>query len=315
MKACYADESDVSRMAALGRPITINDFLDGRYMARSTCVAVVQHNATTDVSQNLDVLTKLSRSARGDGAEVICWPEAFAYLGRHEGRREVLEPLPHGGPILHQCRSLAAELGCELLLGGFHESVPSDPERCYNTSVYLNRGGEVLATYRKIHLFDVDIEKGPNLQESKHTAPGDQVVTTNTLFGTLGLTVCYDVRFPALYQRLANRGAIAVSVPSAFTATTGALHWHTLLRARAIEAQCYVIAPAQHGQHSKHRASYGHSLIVDPWGRIVAEIEDGDGYALAEINPAEVERVRREIPSLANRRLQFLPEAAGQEGN
>lgn len=272
-------------------------------MARPTCVAVVQHSATIDVRSNLETLTKLSRGARSDGAEVIFWPEAFAYLGRHEGKREILEPLPHGGPILHQCQSLAAELGCELLLGGFHEAIPGDPERCYNTSVYLDSDGEVRATYRKIHLFDVEIENGPVLRESRQTAAGNQLVTTDTLFGALGLTVCYDVRFPALYQGLVSRGAIAVSVPSVFTATTGALHWHTLLRARAIEAQCYVIAPAQHGQHSKHRASYGHSLVVDPWGRIVAEIEDGDGYALAEINPAEVERVRREIPSLANRRL------------
>lgn len=282
-------------------------------MAQSTCVAVVQHNATTDVISNLAILTDLSRSARADGARVICWPEAFAYLGRHEGKREILEPLPHGGPILRHCRSLAAELGCELLLGGFHEAIPSDPQRCYNTSVYLDSNGDIRATYRKIHLFDVDIENGPNLRESRHTSPGDQVVTTDTLFGALGLTICYDLRFPVLYQSLVNQGAIAVSVPSAFTATTGALHWHTLLRARAIEAQCYVIAPAQHGRHSNHRASYGHSLIVDPWGQIVAEIEDGDGYALAEINPAEVERARREIPSLANQRLKILPEGARRE--
>ncbi|MBN8845700.1 MAG: carbon-nitrogen hydrolase family protein [Sphingomonadales bacterium] len=276
-------------------------------MTQATCVAVVQHNANTDVASNLDKLADLSRRARADGAQVICWPEAFAYLGRHEGKREILEPLPDGGPILDRCRSLAAELGCELLLGGFHEVMPSDPERCYNTSVYLDQKGEVRATYRKIHLFDVDIENGPSLRESRQTAPGNQVVTTDTLFGTLGLTVCYDLRFPALYQNLVDQGAIAVAVPSAFTATTGALHWHALLRARAIEAQCYVIAPAQHGWHSKHRASYGHSMIVDPWGQIVAEIEDGDGYALAEINPAEVERVRREIPSLDNRQLIFPP--------
>ena len=271
-------------------------------MAQKTRVAVVQHCAGIDVSSNLDTLTKLSRRARAAGAEVICWAEAFAYLGRHEGKREILEPLPKGGPILDRCQSLAAELGCELLLGGFHEAMPDDPQRCYNTSVYLGANGVVLATYRKIHLFDVDIPDGPRLQESKQTGSGSQSVTTETLFGTLGLTICYDVRFPALYQTLVNRGAIAVSVPSAFTATTGPLHWHTLLRARAIEGQCYVIAPAQHGRHSKNRASYGHSLIVDPWGRIAVEIDGGDGYAIAEVNPAEVERVRRELPSLANQR-------------
>ena len=175
-------------------------------MAQKTRVAVVQHCAGIDVSSNLDTLTKLSRRARAAGAEVICWAEAFAYLGRHEGKREILEPLPKGGPILDRCQSLAAELGCELLLGGFHEAMPDDPQRCYNTSVYLGANGDVLATYRKIHLFDVDIPDGPRLQESKQTGSGSHSVTTETLFGTLGLTICYDVRFPTLYQTLVNRG-------------------------------------------------------------------------------------------------------------
>lgn len=270
-------------------------------MPKTSRVAVVQHCAGTDVEKNLSTLFELSRRAADDGADVICWAEAFAYLGRHEGKREILESLPHGGPILEQCRELAREIDCELLLGGFHEAIPEDPERCYNTSVYLGADGNVRACYRKIHLFDVDIADGPRLQESRQTAPGNQAVTVESCFGTLGLTVCYDVRFPHLYQRLADMGAVAISVPSAFTATTGALHWHTLLRARAIEAQCYIIAPAQHGQHSKHRASYGHSLIVDPWGKVVAELETGDGYVWADLDVDEVARVRQEIPSLANR--------------
>jgi len=264
-------------------------------------LAVVQHCAGTDVETNLATLETLSAQAANEGAEIICWAEAFAYLGRHEGKKEILEPLPQGGPILDRCQALARQLNCELLLGGFHEAIPEDPGRCYNTSVYLSRDGEIQAMYRKIHLFDVDMADGPSLQESKQTAAGDAAVTVQTLFGTLGLTVCYDVRFPTLYQRLADLGAIALSVPSAFTATTGAMHWHTLLRARAIETQSYVIAPAQHGQHSKHRASYGHSLIVDPWGSIVAELEQDDGYAMAAIDPEQAARVRSEIPSLANR--------------
>ena len=277
-------------------------------MSQICKVAVVQHCATTDVEQNLSTLETLSRQAAAEGAGIICWAEAFAYLGRHEGKREILETLPEGGPILKRCQQLARTLDCELLLGGFHEAphraadkVTDTDERCYNTSVYLDAQGDIQATYRKIHLFDVDIADGPTLQESKQTAAGDSAVVTDTLFGCLGLTVCYDVRFPILYQRLTDLGAIATSVPSAFTATTGAMHWHPLLRARAIETQGYVIAPAQHGQHSKHRASYGHSLIVDPWGKIVAEIEDGDGYAIAEVDPAQVAKVRAEIPSLANR--------------
>jgi predicted amidohydrolase len=187
-------------------------------------------------------------------------------------------------------------------LGGFHEAMPGDSERCYNTSVYLNSRGEITAMYRKIHLFDVSIPNGPQLMESKQTGPGDSAVCTASPMGTLGLTICYDVRFPALYQRLVNMGAVALTVPSAFTATTGAAHWHALLRARAIENQSYVIAPAQHGQHSANRASYGHSIIIDPWGEVVAQLPDGDGYAIAEVDPERVVQIRQQVPSLANQR-------------
>ncbi|MEE4284463.1 MAG: carbon-nitrogen hydrolase family protein [Pseudomonadales bacterium] len=264
-------------------------------------VAVVQHCATTDVEKNLATLESLSQQAASEGADVITWPEAFAYLGRHDGKREILEALPDGGPIFHRCTQLAQRLNCELLLGGFHESSPNS-DKCFNTSVYLGRDGNIKAMYRKIHLFDVNIKDGPTLQESRQTEAGELAIVVDASFGRLGLTVCYDVRFPMLYQNLADQGAIAMSVPSAFTATTGALHWHTLLKARAIETQSYVIAPAQHGQHSRHRASYGHSLIVDPWGKVVAELADGDGYVIAEVDPEQTLQVRSEIPSLANRR-------------
>ena len=267
-----------------------------------TQVAVVQHCATTDTAANLDKLETLTRAAASAGAEIVTWAEAFAYLGPHEGKVSMLESLPRGGPILERCQALARELEVELLLGGFHESVPSDPNKCFNTSVYLSAKGDLLATYRKIHLFDVDIQEGPRLMESKKTEAGDKAVCVDTKLGKLGLTVCYDVRFPSLYSHLIDEGAIAVTVPSAFTATTGAMHWHTLLRARAIENQCYVIAPAQHGRHSEHRESYGHSLIIDPWGKILAEIPDGDGYAIATVDSNIVHSARTEIPSLANRR-------------
>ena len=268
----------------------------------ATMVAVVQHNAGTDVEQNLSTLETLSAQAASEGAQLVTWPEAFAYLGRHDGKKEILESLPEGGPILERCQRLARTLNCDLLLGGFHEAMPGDAERCYNTSVYLNSHGEIIATYRKIHLFDVSIPNGPQLMESKQTGPGNQAVCVETPFGTLGLTICYDVRFPALYQRLVEMGAMALTVPSAFTATTGAAHWHALLRARAIENQSYVIAPAQHGQHSANRASYGHSMIIDPWGEVVAELPEGDGYAIAKIDPGHVEQIRQQVPSLANQR-------------
>ena len=267
-----------------------------------TKVAVVQHCAKTDVQANLEILERLTRDAVDAGAEVVTWAEAFAYLGSHKGKIPILESLPEGGPILEFCRSLARSTGVELLLGGFHESVPGDKERCFNTSVYLTAEGEIAASYRKIHLFDVDIKDGPRLMESKQTEAGQESVLVDTRFGKLGLTVCYDVRFPHLYQSLTDQGAIAISVPSAFTATTGAMHWHVLLQARAIENQCYIIAPAQHGQHSEHRSSYGHALVVDPWGKVSAEIESGDGFAIADIDPEVVTKVRQEIPSLANRR-------------
>ena len=275
---------------------------DNTVMPQAMQVAVVQHNAGTDVERNLSTLETLSSQAASEGAQLITWAEAFAYLGRHDGKKEILEPLPEGGPILDRCRALATKLNCDLLLGGFHEAMPGDPDRCYNTSVYLNNKGEITATYRKIHLFDVSIPNGPQLMESKQTGPGDKAVCVASPAGPLGLTVCYDVRFPALYQRLVAMGAVALTVPSAFTATTGAAHWHALLRARAIESQSYVIAPAQHGAHSANRASYGHSIIIDPWGEVIAELPEGDGYAIAKVDPARVADIRRQVPSLANQR-------------
>ena len=267
-----------------------------------TRVAVVQHCAGTDVEANLTRLQALTQEAAAAGAEMVCWAEAFAYLGSHKGKQDILEPLPEGGAILELCQRLARELNIELSLGGFHESMHDGSGRSFNTGVHLTQAGEIAATYRKIHLFDVAIEDGPQLQESKQTGAGDTAVVVPSLLGQLGLTICYDLRFPALYQHLVDQGAIAITVPSAFTAQTGAAHWHVLLRARAIENQCYIIAAAQHGQHSKHRASYGHSLIVNPWGEVIAEIASGDGYAMADIDADEVRRVRQQLPSLANRR-------------
>lgn len=269
---------------------------------RATKIAVVQHNAGTDVEQNLSTLETLSSQAANDGAELITWAEAFAYLGRHDGKKSILEPLPEGGPILQRCQALARSLNCDLLLGGFHEAMPQDPDRCYNTSVYLNRQGDITGMYRKIHLFDVSIPEGPQLMESRQTAPGDKAICVPSPVGTLGLTICYDLRFPALYHKLVGMGAVALTVPSAFTATTGAAHWHALLRARAIESQSYMIAPAQHGAHSANRASYGHSIIIDPWGEVIAELPEGDGYAIAEVDPQRVADIRSQVPSLANQR-------------
>ena len=264
-------------------------------------IAIVQHCATEDVAQNLTTCETLCAQAASEGAEAIFLPEAFAFIGRDSERRQILEPLPEGGPILSRCAALARQCNADLILGGFHEQVPGSGLAA-NTAVHLNTAGEVVQTYRKLHLFDVDLPDGTRLQESARTMAGDTITLTELGFGTLGLSICYDLRFPELYQKLADRGAIAVTVPSAFTATTGAAHWHVLLRARAIEAQCYVIAPAQHGQHNAQRRSYGHSLVIDPWGSIIAELGEGDGYALATIDPERVASVRQALPSREHRR-------------
>ena len=281
-------------------------------MSRVTRAAVVQLCATPDVAANLATTAELVREARSAGAEVILLPEAFSFLGPESAKADMLEWLPASvdqagaagfepGPILSQCQSLARETGSHLLLGGFHERTDA-PGRSRNTCVHLDPDGVIRALYRKIHLFDVNLADGTQLRESARTEPGDVVVTTALPFGLLGLSICYDVRFPYLYQALVDQGAIALTVPSAFTATTGAAHWEVLLRARAIECQSYVLAPAQHGHHWGTRRSWGHSMIVDPWGRIVAECPDGDGIAVADIDPAEVTRARQQLPSLEHRR-------------
>ena len=255
---------------------------------------------------NLTTTAKLVAEAGAQGAEVVMVPEAFAFLGPEKVKRELLEPLPKepagaAGPILERCREMARAQACDLILGGFHEDC-GDPEKCFNTCIHLAADGRIEAIYRKIHLFDVALADGTQLRESARTLAGDQAVTTDLAFGKLGLSVCYDLRFPYLYQRLVDQGAVALTVPSAFTATTGAAHWHVLLRARAIECQCYVIAPAQHGHNWGKRYSYGHSLIIDPWGEIVAEQADGDGVVVADIDPEQVAKVRSQLPSLDHRR-------------
>ena len=273
-------------------------------------IGAVQLCATPDVEANLDQAERLTREARDRGAEVVLLPEAFAFLGPEKAKEEILEPLPDPegagigftpGPIFARCQALARDTGAHLVLGGFHESAP-EPGRSYNTCVHLDPEGRLRARYRKIHLFDVSLADGTVLRESARTMAGDRAVTTALPGARLGLTVCYDLRFPHLYQALADQGATAIAVPSAFTRPTGAAHWHVLLRARAIESQCYVIAPAQHGRNWEKRSSYGHSLIVDPWGEVVAELEDGDGVLLADIDPERISSVRAQLPSLSHRR-------------
>ncbi len=267
-----------------------------------TPVAVVQMCSTPNVEHNLTNAERLVRAAAGAGARLVVLPECFAYLGPDGGQRDVAEVLPAGGPILARCQGLARDLGIELLLGGFWER-SADPHKVHNTSVHLASDGSVKCTYRKIHLFDVDLADGTKLEESATVLAGNVPVVTDTELGKLGLSICYDLRFPELYRKLVEQGAVALSVPAAFTLHTGKDHWHVLLRARAIESQCYVIAAAQTGVHFGKRVSYGHALVVDPWGCVIAQCGEGEGFALASIDTSVVERVRMQLPSLAHRRL------------
>jgi len=277
-------------------------------VAEAVTVAAVQLCATPDVDANLATAERLVREGAERGAALVLLPEAFAFLGPEKAKQEILEPLPEPGadagfepgPILARCQALARDTGVHLVLGGFHETAP-EAGKSYNSCVHLSPEGRVLARYRKIHLFDVSLADGTELRESARTMPGDRAVVTDTPAGPLGLTVCYDIRFPYLYQRLADLGAVAITVPSAFTRPTGAAHWHVLLRARAIETQSYVIAPAQHGQNWEKRSSYGHTVIIDPWGEIVGELKDGDGVVVADIDPERLRSVRGQLPSLTHR--------------
>ena len=272
---------------------------------KATVVAAVSLCASDDVAANVATTIELIEQAAAAGAEVISLPEAVSYIGGHRGKRSMAEAVPGDGPIYSALQQSARSLGVDLIAGGFHEAIPGETVdgtgQTWNSCLHITPEGDLAACYRKIHLFDVELADGTVLTESANTRAGDALVTTELPFGRLGLTICYDVRFAELYLALTDAGAIAHTVPSAFTSHTGAAHWHTLLRARAIETGSYVIAPAQYGRHNRKRASYGHSLIIDPWGSVLAEHEDGDGFALATVDPNRVAEVRREMPSLRHR--------------
>jgi len=189
-----------------------------------------------------------------------------------------------------------------VLAGSFHETGP-DESHTFNTSLVFDRSGSLAATYRKIHLFDIDIPGRASYQESDSVAPGDQVVTVDIDGVRVGLTICYDLRFPELFRQLAVAGAQVLAVPAAFTTHTGRDHWEVLLRARAIESQCYVVAAGQSGDHDPGKSCFGRSMVIDPWGTVVAQVSDGVGLAVADIDLDRLARIRQEVPSLANRRL------------
>ena len=260
--------------------------------------AVVQLNSNGEKDRNLATAERLVRAAAADGAELVVLPEKWNLLAEGEELLAGAESLD--GPSLSAARSWARELGVHLLAGSVCET--GQAGRAFNTSVLIGpEGGEDLGVYRKIHMFDVDVG-GVSYRESEHEEPGEEIVLATVGDLSVGLSVCYDLRFPELYRILALRGARAITVPSAFTAVTGRDHWEVLLRARAIEDQVFVLAPNQVGEAPPHFSSYGRSAIVDPWGVVLATAADGEGFAAADLDLGAQERVRERLPSLANRR-------------
>jgi len=263
-------------------------------------VGAVQMRSIGDLAANLATCRQLVDQAAGEGAQLAVLPECFSFLGRGEGDKlAIAEDLERGGPILDMLRERAMAHGIWIIGGGTPELVPGDAMRTYNTAIVIDPSGALAGRYRKIHLFDVDIPGGATLRESDATCAGDELVVVDIAGAKVGLSICYDVRFPELYRGLVkDGGAEILVVPAAFTAHTGAAHWHLLLRARAVEDQAWVVAPAQWGRHNEKRESFGHTLVIDPWGTIVGEQADGDGVVLANLDGATVAKRRTQMPCL-----------------
>lgn len=263
-------------------------------------VACIQTNSTNDITANIVAIAPLVQRAAGQGPCLITLPENVFYMSDTGSRA----PLPSFAMVDHPgilaAQGWAREYNAWILVGSI--TVPASGEKHYNRSVLVSPDGEIAAHYDKIHLFDVVVGDGQTYQESARIAPGGQAVCADLDGVMLGMTVCYDVRFPHLYRALAQAGAKILLVPAAFTAKTGAAHWHTLLRARAIENGCYVVAPAQCGIHGGARQTFGHSLIIDPWGEVLADGGDAPGIITATLDTARVDAVRASIPSLRHDR-------------
>ena len=268
-------------------------------------VAAAQMTSRDDVTANLDRAASLARKAVERGARLVVLPENVAFMGPEEAKLSHAERFDVGaapdGPIGRFARDLSRSLSATVIWGGVPER--ADERHVYNASVCFDASGEITARYRKIHRFDVALADGTTLTESRSVAPGSEPVAVDTPAGRVGMTICYDVRFPELFRRLVDLGAEVLTVPAAFTVPTGRDHWHVLLRARAIESQCHVIAAAQWGAHGGGRTTYGHALVIDPWGTVLADCGDGEGLAMAELRPERTATIRATLPSLKHRRL------------
>ena len=286
-------------------------------MSMTFTAACVQFTAGPDAELNLQVVSDLIRRARGAGADFIMTPEASNFIETGRRRREKARP-EADDPFLAGMCGLAGETGAWLLIGSLVIDPAGEPgavageTRLANRSLLVDPTGAIVARYDKIHMFDIDLPGGESYRESNAYRPGQGTVVAETPWGRLGISVCYDVRFPNLYRALAQAGADFLSIPSVFTVPTGSAHWHVLLRARAIENSCFVFAPAQWGEHTAGRRSYGHSLIVDPWGEVLADGGEGVGIATARIDVARIAEVRRMVPSLQHDRGFIPPEIAAR---
>jgi len=260
-------------------------------------VAAVQMTSSADREANLRTAAELVRRAAAAGARLVVLPEKWPYV---HGPRLLEGAEPLDGPSIRAARGWARELGVAVVAGSVVERVEGDG-RARNTSVLVQPDGEVSAVYRKLHMFDVDVG-GVSYRESAQTAPGDEVVLGEALGRRIGMSVCYDLRFPELYRRLSAAGADVVVVPAAFTEATGRDHWEPLLRARAIENQAFVIAAGQYGTHDDGTVSHGRSMVVDPWGVVLAQAQDGEGLAVADLDFERMAQVRERLPALRHRR-------------
>ncbi len=261
--------------------------------------AVVQLTTTTDPQGSVQAATELVKEAAGLGAQFIALPENVSFMGTEEDKQKLAEPLD--GPTFRHFAELADALGVHLLAGSLPEVGP-DPDRAYNSSVLYGPQGQTLAVYRKIHLFDIALGEGATHLESTSVTPGEHLSLAKTPLASIGLSICYDLRFAELYRALRRAGAEMLCVPAAFTVPTGRDHWQVLLRARAIENQAYVLAPAQFGENTPTRRTFGRAVIIDPWGTVVAQCPDEPSVAIAKIDVARVHSLRTKLPCLDHER-------------
>jgi nitrilase len=270
-------------------------------------VAALQMNSTDDVAGNLRAAEGLLERAARQGAVLAVLPENFAFMGARDTDKLVHAEVEGSGPIQQFLAGISARLGLWIIAGTIPIAVPSKPDKVYAASMVYNAQGQSVARYDKIHLFDVDVQRGDRTESYRESAHIDfgalSPTTVNTPAGMLGLSVCYDLRFPELYRALVQQGAQVLSVPSAFTEKTGEAHWETLLRARAVENLCYVIAPNQCGTHPGGRRTWGHTMIINPWGEVLAQCREGEGVITAELDFMQQAKIRADFPSLTHRRL------------